>query len=87
MARPLATGKKAVDLHGGPRKVGSRIRRDPPPPPPKQISAAELREREKWVVVTGILAVGLALMVIVVSASRWAGWSPSDYTIQLQDRI
>ena len=87
MARPLATGKKAVDLHGGPRKVGSRIRRDPPPPPEKRLSAAELREREKWVVLTGIVAFGLALMVVLAAASRWAGWSPSNYTIKLEDRI
>jgi hypothetical protein len=81
MARPLASGKKAVDLAGGPRRVGSRIRRAPPPPPPKKLSAVEIRERETWVVVTGIVAVALALAVIMAAVGQWAGWSPAQYEI------
>lgn len=81
MARPLAATKKAVDLAGGPRKVGSRIRRAPPPKPEKKLSAAELREREKWIVLTGIIAVGLAVAVILYAVGRWGGWSPADYGI------
>jgi cytochrome c-type biogenesis protein CcmH/NrfG len=86
MARPLAGGKTAVDLVGGPRKVGSRIRRDPPPPPPKKLTAGEMREREKWVVVTGIVAVALALAVIILSVGRWSGWSPAQTVIRIEER-
>ncbi len=83
MAQPLPVRKQAVDLAGGPRKVGSRIRRAPPPPPEKKLSAAEVREREAWVMGIGILAVAMALMIVVLAAARWAGWSPSDYAISL----
>ena len=86
MARPLASGKKAVDLAGGPRKLGSRIRRAPPPKPEKKLSAAELREREAWLIGTGILVFGIALAVILIAVGRWAGWSPADYVITIQSR-
>lgn len=75
-----------MDLAGGPRRVGSRIRRAPPPPPEKKLTAAEIREREAWVVGTGILAVALALMVIILATARWGGWSPADYVIRLEER-
>lgn len=86
MARPLASGKKAVDLASGPRKVGSRIRRAPPPKPEKKLTAAELRQREMWLIVTGMVAVALSLVVIMVATARWGGWSPSDYVVVINDR-
>jgi hypothetical protein len=86
MAQPLGSGKKAVDLAGGARKLGSRIRRAPPPKPEKKLSAAELREREAWLIGTGMLAFGIALAVILFAIGRWAGWSPADYTILIRDR-
>ncbi|WP_300973465.1 hypothetical protein [Sphingomonas sp. LHG3406-1] len=86
MARPLASGKKAVDLAGGARRVGSRIRRDPPPPPERKVTTAELREREAWVIATGIMAVALAIGVILFAVARWSGWSPSHYTVRVEDR-
>ncbi|GAA3997470.1 hypothetical protein GCM10022211_03560 [Sphingomonas humi] len=73
----MPSAKKAVDLAGGPRKVGSRIRRAPPPKPEKRLTAAELRERERTVVVGGILLFAVALCVIMVAAGQWGGWSPS----------
>jgi hypothetical protein len=85
MARPLPTAKKAVDLAGGSRPVGSRIRRDPPPPPPKKVSPSELREKEAWLIGTGITVVGLAIAVVIVAAAQWAGWSPSQYRIEIVD--
>ena len=86
MARPLAPGKKAVDIAGGPRRVGSRIRRAPPPKPEKQVSAAELREREAWLVGSGMLAVALALAVVLLSVARWEGWSPAHYQIVVNEQ-
>jgi hypothetical protein len=82
----MASGKKAVDLAGGPRRVGSRIRRAPPSKPEKKLSASELREREAWVIGTGMLAVALAISLIMLSVARWGGWRPSDYTISLHER-
>ena len=86
MARPLASGKKTVNLASGPRPVGSRIRRAPPPPPPKQRSAAEVREREAWVIGTGIVAIALALAVVTFSVMRWSGWSPNQHQVVFHDR-
>lgn len=83
MAQPLPSRKQAVDLAGGPRKLGSRIRRAPPPKPEKPLSKAELREREAWVMTTGMLAVAVALMVILLAVARWGGWSPSDYRVEI----
>lgn len=88
MAAPLPTAKKTVDLaaRGGVRV--SRVRRDPPPQPKeKTITRAQLREREAWSVAIGITAVTVALFVILIAVSRWAGWSLSDYEIIIRDRI
>jgi len=82
MAAPLPTTKKTVDLarQGGARV--SRIRRDPPPAAKeKSVTRAELREREAWSMAIGITAVTVALFVILLALSRWAGWSMSDYEI------
>ncbi len=86
MAHPLPVRKQSVDLARGPRKVGSRIRRAPPPPPEKQLSKAELREREAWAIATGILAVALAVAIILLAAARWSGWSPAQYQVTLRDK-
>jgi hypothetical protein len=86
MAQPLPVRKQSVDLAGGPRKVGSRIRRAPPPKAEKPLSAAEVREREAWMMGIGILSVALALMIVLLYAARWGGWSPSDYAIMLDLR-
>lgn len=86
MARPLAPGKKPVDITGGPRPVGSRIRRAPPPKPERKVSAAELREREAWVIGTGMVAVALSLVVILVSVARWEGWSPAHYQVEINEQ-
>lgn len=86
MAQPLPVRKQAVDLAMGPRKVGSRIRRAPPSPPEKKLSKAEVREREAWVIGTGILAVALALSVILLAAARWSGWSPAHYQVTFRDK-
>ena len=86
MGHPLPVRKQAVDLATGPRKVGSRIRRAPPPPAEKKLTKAELREREAWVIATGILAVALAVTIILLAATRWAGWSPAHYQVTLRDK-
>ena len=87
MAQPLPVRKKAVDLATGPRKLGSRIRRAPPPKPEKKLSAAELREREAWMMTTGMLAMAVALMVILLAVARWGGWSPADYQVEVSELI
>jgi hypothetical protein len=86
MARPLSSAKKTVDLSGPKPPPGSRIRRDPPPPPPRVVTPAEVRERETWVVATGIAAVGLALAIVMVAVADYAGWSPSHYTLVIEDK-
>lgn len=87
MAAPLPTTKKAVDLAASGAVRVSRIRRDPPPKgKEKTITRAELREREAWAMVIGITAVTLALFVVLMAFSRWAGWSLSDYEIVWRER-
>jgi len=80
MAAPAQRSKKTVDL-AGPRRTGSRIRRDPPPPPPRKVTPGELRAQEARVMVIGIGLIAMALLVLLVQVSRAAGWSAADYTI------
>jgi hypothetical protein len=81
MASPLKTGKKSVDL-AAPAVRGSRIRRDPPPKL-KQITIEERNERDRRMAIIGIVAFALAIFVITIGFTSWAGWSPSQYTIHL----
>ena len=88
MAAPLPTAKRTVDLAASGAARVSRIRRDPPPKSKdKAPTRAELREREAWNMAIGIIALTVALFVILVAVSRWAGWSLSDYELFLRDRI
>ena len=82
MAAPLPTAKKTVDLAASRGVRVSRIRRDPPPTvKEKTITRAELRRREAWMVAIGITAMTVALFVVLIAISRWAGWSLTDYEI------
>lgn len=87
MASPHPTGKQSVDLAssqspGSPTPRPSRIRRDPPPAAKKEI-VLDPEEREQWVVVVGILTFALAIFVITVAFASYAGWSPSQYTVEM----
>ena len=82
MASPLKTGKQSVNL-AGPAVRGSRIRRDPPPPKMKELTISERNERDIRMAVIGIVAFALALFVIAMGVSSVAGWSPSQYTVQV----
>ena len=82
MASPLPTNKKTVDLATPVPRV-SRIRRDPPPPV-KKVSVADIKERDAWTIVIGIVTFALALSVIVIGFSNVAGWSPRQYTIHIE---
>jgi hypothetical protein len=82
MAAPLPTAKKTVDLAATRGMRVSRIRRDPPPVvKEKTFTRAELRQREAWMMAVGITAMAVALFVVLVAVSRWAGWSMTDYEI------
>ena len=82
MAAPLPTAKKTVDLAASRGVRVSRIRRDPPPTvKEKVITRAELRWREAWMLAIGITAMAIALFVVLIAISRWAGWSLTDYEI------
>ena len=83
MASPLASGKKSVNL-GSPGVPGSRIRRDPPPKV-KEIVIRDPEERDRRAVIVGILAFALALVVIIAGFSSFAGWTPREYTIRIEN--
>ena len=81
MASPLSTAKKSIDLaSSGPRV--SKIRRDPPPPEkPKAIRLPE--EVDRTAVVVGVLAFALSIVVIIIAFSSYDGWSPKEYTVEV----
>jgi len=83
MTSPLQSRKKSVDMAAPVLRV-SRIRRDPPPPV-KQVSTADIKEREARNIVIGIIAFALALVVILTALTNAAGWSPSQITIRIKD--
>ena len=82
MAAPLPTGKKSVNLAGGVRV--SRIRRDPPPIAKKTIEQNP-DERDMRAAVIGVIAFALAIVVITIAFSSGIGWSPSQYTIEVNN--
>ena len=83
MAKPLHSSKQSVDLAQPVVRV-SRIRRDPPPPV-KEVSAADIREQDARSTMIGIVVMVLALVVVLAGLSTAAGWSPSQYSIQIKD--
>lgn len=80
MARPLASGKQSVDLAGAVPRV-SRIRRDPPPKVVEKTVDPDVVDRRD--VIIGVLAFALAICVVIIAFGTWSGWSPSEYTIEL----
>ena len=83
MAKVLPTSKQSVDLASSGPKV-SRIRRDPPTPV-KPIEAVDIEERESWTIAIGVMSFALALFVVVLALSAAAGWSPSQYSLNLKE--
>jgi hypothetical protein len=88
MASPLGThsaprAKKTVDLAGGARVRGSRIRRAPPPKPVRELTKEEIRERERRLVLVGVTAVALAVTIIVWGIGTNWGFSLAGYTIRM----
>ena len=81
MASPLPTAKQSVKLTTeGPRV--SKIRRDPPPPEkPKALRHPE--EVDRTAVVVGVVAIALALLVIIFAFGSWSGWTPQQYTVEV----
>ena len=73
--------KQSVPLPAPGTKV-SRIRRDPPPKV-KAESAVDTEERERWAVTVGILVFALSIFVIVIAFGSYSGWSPTQYTMEL----
>ena len=82
MAAPLPTAKKSVNL-AAPVRV-SRIRRDPPPVVKKTI-VRDPDERDIRAGVIGVIAFALAIFVITLGFSIYAGWSPSQYNIEINN--
>lgn len=82
MAGPIQTRKQTVDLATPVIRV-SRIRRDPPKPV-KEITPGEIRERNTRTMVIGVISFTLALFFILIGFSNFAGWSPSQYTIEIR---
>jgi hypothetical protein len=82
MAAPLPTGKKSVNLAVPVR--ASRIRRDPPPVV-KKVIVRDPDERDIRAGVIGVIAFALAIFAITLGFSIYAGWSPSQYNIEINN--
>jgi|SoimicmetaTmtHAB_FD_contig_61_643879_length_741_multi_2_in_0_out_0_1 hypothetical protein len=82
MAAPLKTGKQSVKL-GAPVRA-SRIRRDPPPVV-KKIEVRAPEDRDRQMVIVGVVGFALALVIITIGLSSAWGWSPSQYTVHLKE--
>lgn len=80
MASPTPTGKKSVNLAPPGVKV-SRIRRDPPPVVKEKVVDLDVVDRRD--VVIGVLAFALAICVIIIAFNSYSGWSPREYTLEL----
>jgi hypothetical protein len=84
MASPLQTGKQPVKL--GPNGVRvSKIRRDPPPVAKKTV-IPDRDHLDRRSVPIGILVFALALVVAIVGLASFAGWSPRQVTLEVDDR-
>jgi hypothetical protein len=82
MASPLNTGKSTVDLATGEKRV-SKIRRDPPPVPRKTV-IPDRDESDRRSAAIGIVVFTLGVVVIIIALGSWAGWSPSDYKVNIR---
>ena len=82
MAQPLNSAKQTVDL-SAPGSRGSRIRREPPPKV-KEIPIRDREERERLVVILGVVAFACALAALLVGIASAAGWSPSAYDVHIE---
>ena len=80
MSRQWEPRKQTVELQ--PEARPSRIRREPAPAV-KQTVVPERDERDRSVVVIGVITFALALCVIAVGFSGYVGWSPSQYSVTL----
>ena len=80
MARAQPKGKQSVNLATPAPRV-SRIRRDPPPKVKEKEVDLDVVDRRD--VIIGVLAFALAVCVIVIAFGNWSGWSPREYTIEL----
>lgn len=83
MASPLKSSKQSVNLARAPVRV-SKIRRDPPPPV-KKVEVKDPEERDTQTVVLGVVGFAVALVIVMIGISSAYGWSPSDYTIQINN--
>jgi len=86
MASPLGTGKQSVNLarSNAPRGApGSRIRRDPPPVV-KQLAVIDPEERDRRMVIVGVVTFAVAILVVTLALGNAGGWSLANYTYQMR---
>ncbi len=84
MASPVQPEKKSVDLGAAGTARPSRIRRDPPQTFVKDINIADIQARDSRTVVIGVVVCAMALFAVMLIIANAAGWTPSQYTIRVQ---
>ena len=80
MASSPKSGKQSVNLAAPAVRV-SKIRRDPPPKGKEKVVDLDTVDRRD--VVIGVLAFALAICVIIIASGSFSGWSPREYTVEL----
>jgi hypothetical protein len=81
MSRQWQPKKQTVELQPGARP--SRIRREPPGKLAKSTVVPDRDERDRAVVVIGVITFALALCVLAVAFASYIGWSPSQYSVRV----
>ena len=81
MSKQSKPGKQSVNLAAGDVPV-SRIRRDPPPAVRQRLTLAP-DERDRWVVVIGVVTFALTLFVLALAFGSYSNWRPWQYNVQV----
>ena len=82
MASPISKAKQPIQFAPDGTRI-SRIRREPPPVAKKTL-VPDRAELDRRTVPVGIIAFALAIVLAVVGFGSFAGWSPSQYTVNVK---
>ena len=82
MASPSPRANQSVNL-AAPATRGSRIRRDPPPVV-KEVTAADIRERDYRYTAIGVTAFALALFAVLLGVASVTGRPAKPYGFELR---
>ena len=83
MASPIQKAKQPIQFAADGTRI-SRIRRDPPPIAKKTV-VPDRDDEDRRMVPIGIIAFALAIVVSIIGLASFAGWTPAQYTVEVQN--